>query len=144
MAAATRAMSVKMSSSAIGDRATIRGAAPVQPAQSALDVVERHRADLALGLGHDHVGARGEQRVGIDAVDRQRLFQQGADLAMDGRAAAARIELGGGDRRQARHTSGLVAFMAARHELIGGAEGGNDLRGAGQEGGDSESGHRRR
>src|SRR5439155_4428127 len=103
----------------------------------ALDVAEADGADLALRLRHDDVGPQLAKQRLIDGVDRQRVLDDGTDLAVDLGAGGVDVDLGAGADGQTGDGRRVVTFVGAADEVISEAQLADDLRGAGDEGYDS-------
>src|SRR2546423_11460874 len=75
------------------------------------DVALADRAYLALRLRDDDVGSERAERLGVHAVDRQRLLQDGPDALVDLVTGTLDVELRLGADGEALDRFGKVALM---------------------------------
>ena len=92
-----------------------------------LDLVEAHRTDIALVLGHDVARAGGAQDLGVEVVEAERRREQLAHLLVDRAARLARVDPRAGAGRRLRDLRRPVAFVAAGDDVLRLAQGRDDL-----------------
>ena len=103
-----------------------------------VDLALAHGADIAEGLGDDEVGLELAQAGDIDRVGRAAGGEEVADGGVDlGLGKAARLDGGAGEDGEAARLGGVVALVGDADDLVAGADGEDDLGGAGEEGGDA-------
>ena len=93
-----------------------------EPRQRAPHVVHADRAHVTEVLSHDDVGPSALELLEIDLVDRERLLDERAHVAVDSRAARQSAHAGAGENRHVLEVWRKVALVRAPDQALASAE----------------------
>ena len=100
-----------------------------------------HRANVALGLGDDHVGPQGGQKLDVDLVQRGLAGGELVHLLVDRAAGRGGVDQRPRQPRFAGHVARIVALVADADQVLAQAEQVDHLGGAGNERGNAVRNH---